>query len=629
MLNKIKNKLNLKILKFSKRFLVKYFSCNTLDPRKLQIGDVDWDLSLNGFFGAANCLTQNSLASFLESLSQGSSELIESQPKNTGLLGMAVPLLWLTSHYISAPAASHGLSLAYIGPEIKTDFIDQLGQVIGNMPTSIKLTTFSLTVEGVLSRTYSCGGVQSNFESQDLSLFNHQHSANRHCAFVIDGTDLDINYTDTIEAILNSQRLIAYIFLLVNKGGRPSIPAVAKNWNIKCILEAQSNKDLYLCTNPRWEKDLISINDLRFQELETKHVLDVTTQSVKIIPLVPLKDFDRCSQVAQSSLEFISGASIATYALGNHSQTRINKSRAPSFFTTSPVLYEASNVCISGSSVVWRGNKAFSEVDLSHDFHRARGAAIVVDEPTYTLEGEYFLVPTNNPHHSHLMHETLQHLHFISRYSPNAKLLLSDILTSSQREYFASFGFPDSRCVYRSVDQTCQVEKLYFRGPLETTFDRKSIHYLQQIGSRNFNIQNQSSDRIYLSRRDARIYRNLVNELEIEKIFNSFGFKIIMPSELSAEEKIQLFSKAKYIAGALGAGFTYAPFAIDAQHIILSSNMYFPVMFPQMAALQLTKINYIRGIGLKHYSDVWGYEHSSFYLPPNLVRDALSDILSD
>lgn len=631
MFKKIKSKLrsNLKLLKFSKRYLVKYFSLNAIDPRKLRSEDIDWDLSLLDFLRATNRLTQHSPAIFLDALSQGSSDFIESKSQDQGALGMAAPLLWITSHYISAPASSHGLSLAYISREINADFLDQMGRVIGNMPTSVKLTTFSCLDEKIVSRVYPCGGAQSTFESQDLTLFNHQHSSDRNCAFVIDASANSMNYMQHIEDILSKQRIIAYVVLLVDKGSQPWIPDVAKNWDIQCISEFQGHQDLYLCTNPRWQQDLSSIGDLRFQEHNAGHLLDVEMQSERVLPLVSLQDFDGCGQVAQSSLEFIAGAPIAVYALGKQAQTCINRSKTPSFFTTSPILYEASDVCISGASIVWRNHQAFGEVDLSHDFNRARGDCIAVDEPTCTLEGQYFLVPTNNPHHSHLMHETLQHLHFISRYSPKVKLLLSDALTASQREYFACFGFPDDRCVYRSIDQSFRVEKLYFRGPLETTFDRRSIHYLQQIGSRNLNIQNQSSDRIYLSRRDARIYRNLVNELEIEEIFKSFGFEIVMPSELNAAEKIELFSKAKYIAGALGAAFTYAPFATDAQHIILSSNMYFPTMFPQMAALQLTKMNYIRGIGLKHYSNVWGYEHASFYLPPNLVRDALSNILPE
>jgi len=234
---------------------------------------------------------------------------------------------------------------------------------------------------------------------------------------------------------------------------------------------------------------------------------------------------------------------------------------------------------------------------------------------------------TNNPHHSHLIFETLQHLHLVSTNFPRVKLLLSEALTKSQRDYFASFGFSDERCVYKNPNQTYQIEKLYFLGPSEPTFNRRSIQYMRMIGSRLFNRLAQPHERIYLSRRDARIYRNLVNELEIEEIFRSFGFLVVMPSELTAAEKIQLFSKAKYIAGALGAAFTYAPFAENPQLIVLTSNMYFPEMFPQMAALQLSEINYIRGIGLKHYSDIWGYEHCSFYLQPSLVKNALFNIL--
>ena len=629
MLHQIKAKLrrHKKILKFSKRYLKKYFLHDAIDPTRLQSGEKDWDLTLFDFLSSLSQFSDGSPITFLTNLSQGFSErhakLDQCDDEVT-----VISLLWVLSHYISAPASSHGLCLAYIGEGINPKFIEPLELALSSMPTSVKLNIFDCINNQIKKTKYQCGGVKSSFESDDLSLFNHADQDDRNCAFVIDTKDLDSVNKILIEKIINGQRAIAYLVLITKKSIKPWVPMRAKDWDIQCLTEFSNDLDLHLCTNLSWQEDIIGIRDLRFKEVGSINIPNTLDQSTKVIPLVPLNLFDHCLELSSSVTEFISGAQIETYALGYQSDIEIKKGKTPSFFTEAPVFYEAYDVCVSGAAVVWRDGHALAVADLAHDRSRTRGKNITVNEPNCVLKGEYFLAITNNPHHSHLIHETLQHLHFIASYAPNAKLLLSNELTQSQREYLSSFGFDEERCVYRRPDETYQIEKLYFRGPLQTTFDRSAINYMRLIGSQDLNLRKTHPARVYFSRRDARVYRNLINELEIESIFRQHGFEILMPSELSAKEKIEIFANARYIAGALGAAFTYAPFANNAQFIILTSSMYFPVMFPQMAALQLAKLNYIRGIGLKHFSDVWGYEHCSFYLPPKLVSEALSKVLS-
>ena len=117
-----------------------------------------------------------------------------------------------------------------------------------------------------------------------------------------------------------------------------------------------------------------------------------------------------------------------------------------------------------------------------------------------------------------------------------------------------------------------------------------------------------------------------MNEEEIENIFQRYGFSIIIASELTAKKKAELFSTAKFVAGPLGAAITYASFSLNAEIIALSSDLYFENMYLDMASLQMSKIHYFRGVGLKFHSDVWGYEHSSFYMPPTLVEWSLNAI---
>lgn len=65
---------------------------------------------------------------------------------------------------------------------------------------------------------------------------------------------------------------------------------------------------------------------------------------------------------------------------------------------------------------------------------------------------------------------------------------------------------------------------------------------------------------IYIQRENPN-FRNLLNEKEIEALFERYGFEFIDPSELSISEQIDLFSCAEIIAGPHGAGWTNMIFA--------------------------------------------------------------------
>ncbi|WP_074937268.1 glycosyltransferase family 61 protein [Pontibacter akesuensis] len=58
---------------------------------------------------------------------------------------------------------------------------------------------------------------------------------------------------------------------------------------------------------------------------------------------------------------------------------------------------------------------------------------------------------------------------------------------------------------------------------------------------------------LYISRSDSKI-RNVLNEQELLEALEPYGFKTVISSQLSIKQKIQLFSKAKVVVGATGAG---------------------------------------------------------------------------
>lgn len=61
--------------------------------------------------------------------------------------------------------------------------------------------------------------------------------------------------------------------------------------------------------------------------------------------------------------------------------------------------------------------------------------------------------------------------------------------------------------------------------------------------------------KIFVSRKNYNNQR-LTNEKEVAKLFSQYGFEIIYPEEFSFYKQVELFSHAKYVAGATGAAFT-------------------------------------------------------------------------
>ncbi len=61
--------------------------------------------------------------------------------------------------------------------------------------------------------------------------------------------------------------------------------------------------------------------------------------------------------------------------------------------------------------------------------------------------------------------------------------------------------------------------------------------------------------RIFLSRRNASSRRPF-NEVECQKLLETYGFKTIYPEELTFEQQVQIFHNAEMIAGGSGAAFT-------------------------------------------------------------------------
>ena len=86
---------------------------------------------------------------------------------------------------------------------------------------------------------------------------------------------------------------------------------------------------------------------------------------------------------------------------------------------------------------------------------------------------------------------------------------------------------------------------------------KAGMNYLREIvfAKKEITSCEEGNLKLFISRRTQYMQR-LVNEKEVAEMFQQFGFVIIYPEEMSFDEQVDLFSKARYVAGTSGAALT-------------------------------------------------------------------------
>lgn len=145
---------------------------------------------------------------------------------------------------------------------------------------------------------------------------------------------------------------------------------------------------------------------------------------------------------------------------------------------------------------------------------------------------------------------------------------------------------------------------------------------LQTIPKKNIT----SYNRIFFSRK-KQDGRRLINAEQIEKIFQTYGFKVIYPEFLPLTDQIHLASNAKIIAGEEGSALALAIFARNPVIIELESGRFHP---------NIAKISYNNAIRYGYiipYSSINSIPHignaSKIYAHPWVVANSLSEMLGD
>ena len=118
-------------------------------------------------------------------------------------------------------------------------------------------------------------------------------------------------------------------------------------------------------------------------------------------------------------------------------------------------------------------------------------------------------------------------------------------------------AFPLKRIDFIKPDETLHCRNLLLPTPAAPSghYNAEVIRGVRDVLLSAYTDLKDQSERIYISRHRA-TKRRIVNEDEVEKILQRFGFQAIRAEELSFEQQVQTFSRAQYIVSNHGAGLT-------------------------------------------------------------------------
>ncbi len=216
------------------------------------------------------------------------------------------------------------------------------------------------------------------------------------------------------------------------------------------------------------------------------------------------------------------------------------------------------------------------------DYH-TRNSAYVTDHPDYfqrwqrgcTREywpGDYFSVVSKFcREHYHWMHDVLLHLHQVWEQLPSrVKLIVPEGMSESQRSLLHAVGVEDEQIVTLAANVEARVERLFFCPPVVSTrFDEPdSSNWLRDNLRRTF-VSKPSRGRLklYVSRRNAWA-RRVVNERDLEDVFQRCHVRVVCLEELTQAEQANLFSEASHVAGPHGAGLVNMYFASSELNVL-------------------------------------------------------------
>lgn len=246
-------------------------------------------------------------------------------------------------------------------------------------------------------------------------------------------------------------------------------------------------------------------------------------------------------------------------------------------------LYRLEGVSLLGNTGVFADERARAVVTFPTmrqfvNYHYLRPEPLApVDLPP----GDYFNMLSSHRGHRHFFHFLFDRLpkllYTLDRFGYGDRpltVLVHEDLPRFQADIFRFLGEQHPRLAFRPVSPRTRV-----RGGailhLDDDRNLKSTHVepaligrMRRLVFEGYGIDARPGGRrIYVSRADTR-KRRLVNEAEIQALFEARGFEVVAPGTLGFENQVRLFAEAEMVAGVHGAGLTNILFSAPGTKVL-------------------------------------------------------------
>lgn len=223
-------------------------------------------------------------------------------------------------------------------------------------------------------------------------------------------------------------------------------------------------------------------------------------------------------------------------------------------------------------AVITQDNRVVDNVSLSLINGRATGP-----ELNNVFEQRYFSAPTklqgtvyslltggagiNNI--SHWFVDVLPRLHLLKKsglYDKVDWFLVPSLRYDYQRETLDLLGIPAEKLIAGDLNPHLTADLMIASTAPRGNYTLVPTWLSDYIQSAFLPLADEVQDAsiedmpyVYISRSDSSI-RNVLNEKELMEQLKPYGFKMVVSSQLSIKQKVKLFSNAKIVMGACGAG---------------------------------------------------------------------------
>ncbi|MEA1835256.1 glycosyltransferase family 61 protein [Methylobacterium durans] len=244
------------------------------------------------------------------------------------------------------------------------------------------------------------------------------------------------------------------------------------------------------------------------------------------------------------------------------------------FITRKNELFEGSMRLFTEDMFVSWGGVSRTDVTRSANgqLSSARAGQIeqVVSGPTLIM------TDSGLPMHYHFLFDFLPRLCFRENFTiRDCKLAIPDTVLPSQVEILKRYyALAEDKIVIYSVGGgSCLFERAYVAPTLvsdewaipEVISPRTALVHARPPENTKF----QNLKRIYISRRDTRDPRRLVNEDALAACLVKHGFVEVFPGDFSYDEEMYIFQNAEVVVGAFGSGMANLIFCSPGAHVML------------------------------------------------------------